>query len=64
MGASTMMSALAKNIPHNVKDIIENCGFSSIDAQLRFTYSNMVAPALNSISRLSSLLDIIRDQTH
>jgi len=64
MGASTMMSALAKNIPHNVKGIIENCGFSSIDAQLRFTYSNIVAPALNSISGISSILDIIGDQTH
>lgn len=44
MGAATMMSVLAKDIPVNVKGIIENCGFASIDEQLRFTYSQTVAP--------------------
>ncbi|PHL20189.1 hypothetical protein CQR37_15905, partial [Enterococcus faecium] len=46
MGAPTMMSVLAKDIPVNVKGIIENCGFASIDEQLRFTYSQTVVPAL------------------
>ncbi|MEY8445023.1 alpha/beta fold hydrolase [Enterococcus ratti] len=48
MGAATMMSVLAKNIPTNVKGIIENCGFKSIDEQLRFTYSSTVAPLLSN----------------
>lgn len=34
MGAATMMSTLAKDIPANVKGIIENCGFKSIDEHL------------------------------
>lgn len=53
MGAATMMSVLAKNIPANVKGIIENCGFKSIDEQLRFTYSSTIVPMLAPL--LSSL---------
>ncbi|HAP8687106.1 TPA: LPXTG cell wall anchor domain-containing protein [Enterococcus faecium] len=62
MGAATMMSVLAKDIPVNVKGIIENCGFASIDEQLRFTYSQTVAPALPDA--IKNQLDIIGDQEH
>lgn len=62
MGAATMMSVLAKDIPVNVKGIIENCGFASIDEQLRFTYSQTVVPALPSA--IKNQLDIIGDQEH
>ncbi|MGX7173844.1 alpha/beta fold hydrolase [Enterococcus ratti] len=61
MGAATMMSVLAKNIPTNVKGIIENCGFKSIDEQLRFTYSSTVAPLL---SQLLNILNIVADKEH
>lgn len=61
MGAATMMSVLAKNIPANVKGIIENCGFKSIDEQLRFTYSSTVAPMLAPIF---GNLDIVADKEH
>ncbi len=63
MGASTVMSALAKGVPQNVKGIIENCGFSSIDQQLRFTYINMVAPALGDLGN-SLGLDIVANTEH
>ncbi|AYQ59432.1 MULTISPECIES: alpha/beta fold hydrolase [Enterococcus] len=62
MGAATMMSVLAKDIPVNVKGIIENCGFASIDEQLRFTYSQTVVPALPPA--IKNQLDIIGDQEH
>ncbi|PQE64141.1 MucBP domain-containing protein [Enterococcus faecium] len=62
MGAATMMSVLAKDIPVNVKGIIENCGFASIDEQLRFTYSQTVVPALPDA--IKNQLDIIGDQEH
>ncbi|HGH4037660.1 alpha/beta fold hydrolase [Enterococcus sp. C76] len=62
MGAATMMSVLAKDIPVNVKGIIENCGFASIDEQLRFTYSQTVVPALPAA--IKNQLDIIGDQEH
>ncbi|MDU6867396.1 MAG: MucBP domain-containing protein [Enterococcus faecium] len=62
MGAATMMSVLAKDIPVNVKGIIENCGFASIDEQLRFTYSQTVVPALPPA--IKNQLDIIWDQEH
>lgn len=62
MGAATMMSVLAKPIPKNVKGIIENCGFQSIDEQLRYTYTNLVAPALENIPVVD--LDIVADQAH
>ncbi|EME7221938.1 MucBP domain-containing protein [Enterococcus faecium] len=62
MGAATMMSVLAKDIPVNVKGIIENCGFALIDEQLRFTYSQTVVPALPSA--IKNQLDIIGDQEH
>lgn len=62
MGAATMMSVLAKDIPVNVKGIIENCGFASIDEQLRFTYSQTVVPALPLA--IKNQLDIIGDQEH
>ncbi|OTO53276.1 LPXTG-protein cell wall anchor protein [Enterococcus faecium] len=62
MGAATMMSVLAKDIPVNVKGIIENCGFASIDEQLRFTYSQTVVPALSDA--IKNQLDIIGDQEH
>lgn len=62
MGAATMMSVLAKDIPVNVKGIIENCGFASIDEQLRFTYSQTVVPALPPAIKKG--LDIIWDQEH
>ncbi|MDB7103202.1 alpha/beta fold hydrolase [Enterococcus faecium] len=62
MGAATMMSVLAKDIPVNVKGIIENCGFASIDEQLRFTYSQTVVPAL--LPAIKNQLDIIGDQEH
>jgi LPXTG-motif cell wall-anchored protein len=61
MGAATMMSTLAKNIPANVKGIIENCGFKSINEQLRFTYQSKIAPALNY---LFGGLDVNTDQAH
>ncbi len=57
-----MMSVLAKDIPVNVKGIIENCGFASIDEQLRFTYSQTVVPALPDA--IKNQLDIIGDQEH
>ena len=60
--AATMMSVLAKDIPVNVKGIIENCGFASIDEQLRFTYSQTVVPALPPA--IKNQLDIIGDQEH
>ncbi|MBO0481080.1 alpha/beta fold hydrolase [Candidatus Enterococcus courvalinii] len=62
MGAATMMSVLAKPAPKNVKGIIENCGFQSIDEQLRYTYTNLVAPALENIPGVD--LDIVADQAH
>ena len=62
MGAATMMSVLAKDIPVNVKGIIENCGFASIDEQLRFTYNQTVVPALPDA--IKNQLDIIGDQEH
>lgn len=62
MGAATMMSVLAKDISVNVKGIIENCGFASIDEQLRFTYSQTVVPALPPA--IKNQLDIIGDQEH
>lgn len=62
MGAATMMSVLAKDIPVNVKGIIENCGFASIDEQLRFTYSQTVVPALPPA--IKNQLDIIGDREH
>ena len=62
MGAATMMSVLAKDIPVNVKGIIEKCGFASIDEQLRFTYSQTVVPALPDA--IKNQLDIIGDQEH
>lgn len=62
MVAATMMSVLAKDIPVNVKGIIENCGFASIDEQLRFTYSQTVVPALPPA--IKNQLDIIGDQEH
>lgn len=62
MGAATMMSVLAKDILVNVKGIIENCGFASIDEQLRFTYSQTVVPALPPA--IKNQLDIIGDQEH
>ncbi|MCW1816734.1 alpha/beta fold hydrolase [Enterococcus faecium] len=62
MGAATMMSVLAKDIPVNVKGIIDNCGFASIDEQLRFTYSQTVVPALPPA--IKNQLDIIGDQEH
>lgn len=62
MGAATMMSVLAKDIPVNVKGIIENCGFASIDEQLRFTYRQTVVPALPPA--IKNQLDIIGDQEH
>lgn len=62
MGAATMMSVLAKDIPVNVKGIIENCGFASIDEQLRFTYSQTVVTALPPA--IKNQLDIIGDQEH
>lgn len=62
MGAATMMSVLAKDIPVNVKGIIENCGFASIDEQLRFTYSQTVVPALPPA--IKNQLDIIGNQEH
>lgn len=62
MGAATMMSVLAKDIPVNVKGIIENCGFASIDEQLRFTYNRTVVPALPDA--IKNQLDIIGDQEH
>lgn len=62
MGAATMMSVLAKDIPVNVKGIIENCGFASIDEQLRFTYSQTVVPTLPPA--IKNQLDIIGDQEH
>ncbi len=62
MGAATMMSVLAKDIPVNVKGIIENCGFASIDEHLRFTYSQTVVPALPPA--IKNQLDIIGDQEH
>lgn len=62
MGAATMMSVLAKDIPVNVKGIIENCGFASIDEQLRFTYSQTVVPALPPA--IKNQLDIIWEQEH
>lgn len=62
MGAATMMSVLAKDIPVNVKGIIKNCGFASIDEQLRFTYSQTVVPALPPA--IKNQLDIIGDQEH
>lgn len=62
MGAATMMSVLAKDIPVNVKGIIENCGFASIDEQLHFTYSQTVVPALPPA--IKNQLDIIGDQEH
>lgn len=62
MGAATMMSVLAKNPPANVKGIIENCGFKSIDEQLRYTYSSTIAPALAKI--VGSWLDIASDKAH
>lgn len=62
MGAATMMSVLAKDIPVNVKGIIENCGFASIDEQLRFTYNQTVVPALPD--DIKNQLDIIGDQEH
>lgn len=62
MGAATMMSVLVKDIPVNVKGIIENCGFASIDEQLRFTYSQTVVPALPPA--IKNQLDIIGDQEH
>ncbi|WP_242589941.1 alpha/beta fold hydrolase [Enterococcus sp. DIV0660C] len=63
MGAATMMSVLAKPIPKNVKGIIENCGFQSIDEQLRYTYTNLVAPALKDLASIVDL-DIVADQAH
>lgn len=59
MGAATMMSTLAKDIPANVKGIIANCGFKSIDEQLRFTYSNMLAPVLSDFN-----IGIVADKEH
>lgn len=65
MGASTMMSALAKPHPANIKGIIENCGFASIEGQLRSTY-NMVAGALGGedLAKYFGKLDIVPDQAH
>lgn len=63
MGAATMMSTLAKPIPKNVKGIIENCGFQSIDKQLRYTYTNLVAPLLANFAFLIDL-DMVSDQAH
>ena len=63
MGAATMMSTLAKPIPKNVKGIIENCGFQSIDKQLRYTYTNLVAPLLANFAFLIDL-DMVPDQAH
>lgn len=61
MGAATMMSTLAKDIPANVKGIIENCGFKSINEQLRFTYQSKIAPVLKTFF---SGLDVDIDQAH
>lgn len=61
MGASTMMSVLAKDIPVNVKGIIENCGFKSIAEQLRFTYSSTIVPTL---SPLFGSLKLVADKEH
>ncbi len=61
MGAATMMSTLAKDVPSNVKGIIENCGFKSINEQLRFTYQTKIAPALMN---LFDKLDVAADQAH
>ena len=63
MGATAVMSTLAKPIPQNVKGIIENCGFQSIDAQLRYTYSNLVAPLFAKYSFILNL-DMVADQEH
>lgn len=62
MEAAAMMSTLAKDIPANVKGIIENCGFKSIDEQLRYTYKNTVAPLLGSI--FGEEFDIVADEEH
>ncbi len=61
MGAATMMSVLAKNIPTNVKRIIENCGFKSIDEQLRFTYSSTLVPTLG---KYFSSLNLVAGKEH
>jgi LPXTG-motif cell wall-anchored protein len=61
MGAATMMSVLAKDIPSNVKGIIENCGFKSIDEQLRFTYNSSVVPTLGGAL---PELDLVADKEH
>ncbi len=62
MEAAAMMSTLAKDIPANVKGIIENCGFKSIDEQLRYTYKNTVAPLLGSI--FGEEIHIVADEEH
>lgn len=65
MGASTMMSTLSKTQSNNIKGIIENCGFSSIEGQLRSTY-NMVANALSGedLQKYFGRLDIVPDKEH
>jgi pimeloyl-ACP methyl ester carboxylesterase len=42
MGASTMMSVLAKNYPGNVQGLIENCGYASIKDELGSVYIKLV----------------------
>lgn len=52
MGASTMMSALAKNYSSNIKGIIENCGFANIRNELGYVYT-MAAIGKNELKDLT-----------
>lgn len=60
MGASTVMMASGESdLPSNVKVIVEDCGYSSVDAELSFQLSDMYSlPAFPMIPVTSLLTEV------
>ena len=58
MGAATVMIASGDDLPPQVKGIIEDCGYSTLDRQLKYNLTKgkniPVSPLINAVSKVAS----------